>query len=179
MKKILIITFILYTTCAPVNNIINHSKDELIFKSDSLMSAFPNDSDLIQSIISAKIEFARDNDDISVYKEILIIDPKNPIALYHTLMDAGFNYHKKDYKNGQWDAIESFSKAATYIDTVGDPYYWIGQAYEKKDEMDFELPLESYNKSLELYLNQAMREKVILSKQKLLKRKKTYEDFWK
>ena len=94
-------------------------------------------------------------------------------------MDAGFNYHKKDYKNGQWDAIESFSKAATYIDTVGDPYYWIGQAYEKKDEMDFELPLESYNKSLELYLNQAMREKVILSKQKLLNRKKTYEDFWK
>ena len=45
--------------------------------------------------------------------------------------------------------------------------------------MDFELPLESYNKSLELYLNQAMREKVIVSKQKLLKRKKTYEDFWK
>ena len=74
MKKILIITFILYTTCAPVNNIINHSKDELIFKSDSLMLAFPNDSDLIQSIISAKIDFARDNDDISVYKEILIID---------------------------------------------------------------------------------------------------------
>ena len=59
MKKVLIITFILYTACAPVNNISNHSKDELIFKSDSLMSAFPNDLDLIQSIISAKIEFAR------------------------------------------------------------------------------------------------------------------------
>ena len=179
MKKIHIITFILYTACAPVKNIDTYSKNELIFKSDSLMLVYPNNSDLIQSIISAKIEFARDNDNISVYKEILIIDPKNPIALYHTLMDAGFNYHKKDYKNGQWDAIESFSKAATYIDTVGDPYYWIGQAYEKKDEMDFELPLESYNKSLELYLNQQMREKVVLSKQKLLKRKKTYEDFWK
>ena len=179
MKKVLIITFILYTTCAPVNNISNHSKDELIFKSDSLMSAFPNDLELIQSIISAKIDFARDNEDISVYKEILILDPKNPVAKYHTLMDAGFNYHKQDYKNGQWDAIESFSKAATYIDTLGEPYYWIGQAYEKKDEMDFELPLESYNKSLELYLNQEMREKVVLSKQKLLNRKKTYEDFWK
>ena len=68
---------------------------------------------------------------------------------------------------------------STYIDTLGEPYYWIGRAYEKKDEMDFELPLESYNKSLELYLNQAMREKVILSKQKLLNRKKTYKDFWK
>ena len=179
MKKVLIITFIFYTTCAPVKNINTYSKDELIFKSDSLMLDFPNDSDLIQSIISAKIDFARDNEDISVYKEILILDPKNPVAQYHTLMDAGFNYHKKDYKNGQWDAIESFSKAATYIDTLGEPYYWIGQAYEKKDEMDFELPLESYNKSLELYLNQEMREKVILSKQKLLNRKKTYKDFWK
>jgi len=179
MKKIHIITFILYTTCAPIKNINTYSKDELIFNSDSLMLAYPNDSDLIQSIVSAKIDFARDNEDISVYKEILILDPKNPVAQYHTLMDAGFNYHKKDYKNGQWDAIESFSKAATYIDTIGEPYYWIGQAYEKKDEMDFELPLEYYNKSLELYLNQAMRERVILSKQRLIKRKKTYDDFWK
>ena len=94
MKKVLIITFIFYTTCAPVKNINTYSKDELIFKSDSLMLAIPNDSDLIQSIISAKIDFARDNEDISVYKEILILDPKNPVAQYHTLMDQK-NYNDK------------------------------------------------------------------------------------
>jgi len=39
--------------------------------------------------------------------------------------------------------------------------------------------LEAYNKSLELFLTDSMRGKVVLSKERLLKRKKTYEDFWK
>jgi hypothetical protein len=55
----------------------------------------------------------------------------------------------------------------------------MGKAYEKKDEMDFELPLESFNRSLELYLTDEMRLKASQSIKALLKRKKTYEDFWK
>ena len=55
----------------------------------------------------------------------------------------------------------------------------MGKAYEKKDEMDYELPLESYNRSLELYLTNDMRLKVSQSIEGLIKRKKTYEDFWK
>ena len=55
----------------------------------------------------------------------------------------------------------------------------MGKAYEKKDEMDFELSLESYNKSLELYLTDDMRLKAKQSINVLMKRKKTYEDFWK
>ena len=101
------------------------------------------------------------------------------MANYRILMDEGLKYHRKDYKNGQWDAIQSFSRASTFIDTVGEPYYWMGKAYEKKDEMDYELPLESYNKSLELYLTDDMRLKVSQSIEGLIKRKKTYEDFWK
>ena len=167
------------SNCTSGVNKALHSRDELLFKSDSLISTYPNDIDLVLAIIETKIGYAQNKGGISIYKEILQLDPNNPIAQYHILMDEGFVYHSKGYKNGQWDAIQSFSKAATYIDTIGEPYYWIGQAYEKKDEMDFELPLESYNKSLELYLTDSMREKVVLSKEKLLKRKRTYEDFWK
>ena len=149
----------------------------LLANTDSLMQEHPNNPQLLNAIIDARLILAKN--DFEQYKKVLAIDPNNVIAQYHIYMKEGKGHHKKGHKNGQWDAIESFSKAATYIDTVGAPYYWIGQAYEKKDEMEFELPLESYNKSLELYLNQSLREKVILSKQKLLKRKKTYEDFWK
>jgi hypothetical protein len=109
----------------------------------------------------------------------LKIDPKNPTANYYLLLDEGLKSHKKDYKNGQWDAIQSFSRASTYIDTLGEPHYWMGKAYEKKDEMDFELPLESFNRSLELHLTDEMRLKASQSIKALLKRKKTYEDFWK
>jgi hypothetical protein len=55
----------------------------------------------------------------------------------------------------------------------------MGLAYEKKDEMDFELPLESYDKALSLFLTNEVRTKVDSTREQLLKRKKTYEDFWK
>ena len=67
------------------------------------------------------------------YKKILEIDPKNSTARYHIYMAEGEADHKKGHKNGQWDAIQSFAKAATTIDTVGEPYYWAVRAYEKKD----------------------------------------------
>ncbi|GIT74166.1 MAG: hypothetical protein Ct9H300mP29_1600 [Candidatus Neomarinimicrobiota bacterium] len=69
-------------------------------------------------------------------------------------MAEGKEHHKKGHKNAQWDAIQSFAIAAIAIDTLGEPYYWMGLAYEKKDAMDFELPLEVYDKALNLYLPQ-------------------------
>ena len=155
------------------------SKEELLFNSDSLLSIYPNDDGLLKSIISEKVDYANKNNDMIMYKEILKINPNNPIANYRLLMNEGLKNHKKDYKNGQWDAIQFFSKASAYMDTLGEPHYWMGKAYEKKDEMDFELPLESYKKSLELYLTDDMRLKVNQSINALIKRKKTYEDFWK
>ena len=174
----IILIFWIEGCVAPLNKSV-FSKEELLFNSDSLLSLYPNDNKLLETILSEKIDHAIKNNDMSMYKEILVIDPKNPSANYHLLMDEGLKSHKKDYKNGQWDAIQSFSRASTYIDTLGEPYYWMGKAYEKKDEMDFELPLESYNKSLELYLTDDMRLKANQSISALMKRKKTYEDFWK
>ena len=76
-------------------------------------------------------------------------------------------------------SIQSFSKAAAAIDSLGEPYYWLGQAYEKKDEMDFELPLEAYDTALTLFLTDKMKPRVSSARSALLKRKKTYKDFWK
>ncbi len=173
-------TLVLFVTgCVNPTEKSVFSKEELLFNSDSLLSLYPNDGELLKSIVSEKTEYANKKNDINIYKEILKIDPKNTTANYRVLMDEGLKYHRKDYKNGQWDAIQSFSRASTFIDTVGEPYYWMGKAYEKKDEMDYELPLESYNRSLELYLTDDMRLKVSQSIEGLIKRKKTYEDFWK
>ena len=113
------------------------------------------------------------------YKKILIIDPNNLIAKYHIHMNEGKSHHKKGHKNGQWDAIQSFSKAASLIDTLGEPHFWIAKAYEKKDEMDFESALESYDIALKLYLPKKIRPAVINKRNDLIKRKKTFEDFWK
>ena len=177
-KIIALLLLLLFFACSSGIR-TTHSELDLALKSDSLISLNPDDTDLLNSIINAKISLAKTKGGISIYEEILILDPTNKIAQYHIKMNEGYQYHDKDYKNGQWDAIQAFSKAAALIDTLGEPHYWIGKAYEKKDEMDFELPLESYNKSLTLFLPPDMKEKVEMSKRDLLKRKKTYDDFWR
>ena len=171
-------TLLIYKGCRPVS-FATRSPELLITMGDSLLLAHPDDTDLRAAIIDARLALAKSKDSLDEYKKILEIDPKNSTARYHIYMAEGETNHIKGHKNGQWDAIQSFAKAAATIDTVGEPYYWAGRAYEKKDEMDFELPLESYDKALSLYLSSEMRAKVKSARESLLQRKKTYEDFWK
>ena len=172
------VMLLIYKGCRPVS-FATRSPELLITMGDSLLLAYPDDTDLRTSIIDARLALAKSKNSLDEYKKILEIDPKNSTARYHIHMAEGENDHIKGHKNGQWDAIQSFAKAAATIDTVGEPYYWAGRAYEKKDEMDFELPLESYDKALSLYLSNEMRAKVNSARKRLLQRKKTYEDFWK
>ena len=129
--------------------------------------------------MAAHLNLAKKNNDPNNYKSILKFDPKNKSANYFINIQTGKNHHKKGHKNGQWDAIQSFAKAAALVDTLGEPYYWLGKAYEKKDETDFELPLESYEKALSLYLENDMRTKAESARLALMNRQKTYENFWK
>ena len=171
-------TLLIYKGCRPAS-FATKSPELLITMGDSLLLAHPDDADLRTAIIDAWLALAKSKNSLDEYKKILEIDPKNSMARYRIYMAEGKTNHTKGHKNGQWDAIQSFAKAAATIDTVGEPYYWAGRAYEKKDEMDFELPLESYDKALSLYLSNEMRAKVNSARKRLLQRKKTYEDFWK
>ena len=175
-----LILVLIIISCAPTtSSIVKIDPNELIKKADSLISKHPNDIELRNAIVAAHLSLAKKNNDSDHYISVLKFEPKNKSANYFINIQNGKNHHKKGHKNGQWDAIQSFAKAAALIDTLGEAYYWLGQAYEKKDEMDFELPLESYDKALALYLDNDMRSKTNSARVSLLKRKKTYEDFWK
>ena len=176
----LLIFAIVIPSCTPPKNRYDEIPAEFILsKSDSLLKAFPQNSELINSIIEARLTIAHNNGDLSHYFEVLKLEPNNQIAKYYIFMDEGKKHHEKEFKNGQWEAIQSFSKASAMIDTLGEPHYWIGKSYEKKDAMDFELALEAYDKSLELYLSDKLRTQVIEKRKALIKRKNTYEEFWK
>ena len=175
-----LILVLIIISCVPSpSSMAKTDPSELIENADSLISKNPNDIKLRNAIVAAHLSLAKKSNELHDYKSILKFDPKNKSANYFINIQKGKNHHKKGHKNGQWDAIQSFAKAAAIIDTLGEAYYWLGQAYEKKDEMDFELPLESYDKALALYLNNNMRSKANSARASLLKRKKTYEDFWK
>ena len=157
----------------------NYDDNDLVFKSDSILKAHSNDEQVRELVLAAKIKELKKNPNSDQYIEVLKIDPKNPIALYVLHMQTGKLHHQKSFKNGQWDAIQSFYKAAAQIDTLGEPYYWIGKSYEKKDEMDFDSALESYDKALELFLTDSTRKMVETALTELTKKKSTYKDFWK
>ena len=182
MKKLTRILFIiiLIKGCAPSPSILAEVDPLLLVtNADSLLIARPDDSELRAAIITAHIHLAKANNSVGHYKEVLKIEPQNALANYNINMIEGRAHHMSGHKNGQWDAIQSFAKAAAAIDTIGEPHYWLGQAYEKKDEMDFELPLESYNKALLMFLPDDLRPEVAAAREALIKRKKVYEDFWK
>ena len=175
-----LILALIIISCAPTpSSMAKADPSELIEKADSLILKHPTNIELRNAIVAAHLNLAKKSNDPNDYKSILKFDPKNKSANYFINIEKGKNHHKKGHKNGLWDAIQSFAKAAALIDTLGEPYYWLGQAYEKKDEMDFELPLESYDKALALYLERDMRFKTNSARLALLNRKKTYEDFWK
>ena len=179
-RILFIILVIIHNACAPTPAFLTkHNPEILTTHADSLLSANPDDEELKLAIISAKLNLAKKTNNLDEYHAVLKIDPKNELARYHIHMAEGKEHHTKGHKNAQWDSIQSFSKAATAIDTLGEPYYWMGLAYEKKDEMDFELSLEVYDKALDLYLPQNIHTLVIANRKALLTRKKTYEDFWK
>lgn len=173
------IVFLFCSTCStgPIFETLKPS--DLLIAEDSLRAIYPNSAEFNLSVINARLTIVKLDKDFDHYNKILEIDPKNPTANYHISMRKGKGFQNKDYKNGQWDAIQAFSKAATYIDTLGAPFYWIAKSYEKKDDQDFELPLEAYNKSLTLYLSKELEIEVKKARASLLKRKKVYKDFWK
>ena len=156
-----LILALIIISCAPTpSSMAKTNPIELIEKADSLILKHPTNIELRNAIVAAHLNLAKKSNDPNDYKSILKFDPKNKSANYFINIQKGKNHHKKGHKNGQWDAIQSFAKAAALIDTLGEAYYWLGQAYEKKDEMD-------------------MRFKTNSARLALLNRKKTYEDFWK
>ena len=172
--------FLIIISCAPSpSKLAEINPNALINNADSLIAQRPDDIELRNAIVEAHLNLAKTDNDPRHYISIIKFDPNNKRANYFIKIEEGKKYHKKGHKNGQWDAIQSFAKAAALIDTLGAPYYWLGQAYEKKDEMDFELPLESYDKALSMYLESDMRTRAESARLALLDRKKTYEDFWK
>ena len=165
----LILIIFIYKGCAPSPSRLATSDPALLVtQADSLLAARPDDVDLRSSIIKARLNLAEANNDMNQYEAVLKMDPRNGTANYHIHMAKGKVHYKKGHKNGQWDAIQSFAKAVAAIDSLGAPHYWLGQAYEKKDEMDFELPLEAYDKALNLYLPQDIHTLIIANREALV-----------
>ena len=101
------------------------------------------------------------------------------IAQYNILMIDGHLLRQTGNKEKLWDAIEIYYKAQRLYPNNGEPYFFIGKAYQSLGKNDFDLILESYQKALQLELSKPLKDEVEKEMLSLLARKKKLKDFWK
>ena len=98
---------------------------------------------------------------------------------YNILMIDGHLLRQTGNKEKLCDAIEIYYKAQRLHPNNGEPYFFIGKAYQSLYSNEFDLILESYQKALQLELSKPLTDEVKKEILSVLDRKKKLKDFWK
>ena len=107
------------------------------------------------------------------------ISDGDTLSQYNLLLAEGHSLYKKGNKNGLWDAIQKYNKAAQLRPRLGEAHYYIGLSYHKIGDTDFDLIIESYEKALGLSLRPDIMQKTKEELSLALEREKRLKDFWK
>ena len=140
-------------------------RDEQVVANNSVAKRYLNIGDLKSAV--------------QYFNKSTSIDGDNKDSKFGLLIAEGRVLVKKGNKNGIWDAIEKFSKASSLFPRNGEPFYWIAQSYTKLGDTEFDLILESYEKSLALDLDDGLRLEVEKNYKIAKNRKSKLDSFWK
>lgn len=183
-----IITLYFFTSgCAPtVSDLAESDPESLIARKSELLKGDNVPIATIQSVVNAHNNLGSRSlkkGDYSAaeaqFKSALGLDIKSKQAKFGLSMIKGHRFYKQGSKTSLWDALEQYGRASYYSPENGEPHYWMGRTYEKKDEGDFELIIEVYEKALSGTLSETLKKDTEKRLAKVKKRKKTYEEFWK
>ena len=158
----------------------------LIAIEDSLLSVNKNNQSINDAIVIANNNVAKNylnSNELSLavkhFKKSISINRDNKDSQYGLMIAEGRVLIKRGNKNGIWDAIEKFSKASSIFPKKGEPFYWIAVSYTKLGDTEFDLILESYEKSLSLELDENIKDEVEENYKKAKNRKNKLDSFWK
>lgn len=178
-------------SCAPPPLTLEELADQrpqfVVQHTDSLAQVYRDQPDVSALLARAYIAVAdsltrqnpRSDQALSLYKQAHALDPKNVDASYGVWMVKGHQYYKKGGRNDLWESIQAFATAARYHPDSGIPLVWMARSYAKKDDDDFELIIETYNKALNLTLPVTLRSEAQAELEAVQKRKKILDDFWR
>ena len=187
-NSLFIIIFVQFFNCAGTNykklSIENPTK--LVAIQDSLLSVSGNNQRIRDALVTANNSVAKrylDTGDLKLaiqhFNKSTFIDGDNKESSFGLLIAEGRILIKKGNKNGMWDAIEKFSRASSLFPRDGEPFYWMAQSYTKLGDTEFDLILESYEKSLALNLDKDLRLEVERNYKIAKNRKSKLDSFWK
>ena len=140
-------------------------RDALVTANNSVAKRYLNTGDLKSAV--------------QYFNKSTSIDGDNKDSKFGLLIAEGRILVKKGNKNGIWDAIEKFSKASSLFPRNGEPFYWMAKSYTKLGDTEFDLILESYEKSLALDLDEGLRLEVEKNYKIAKNRKSKLDSFWK
>ena len=186
LTSILIAIFVYNCAGSPYKKMSIENPEELLSIQDSLLRVKKNDVNIINALVSAHNRVAEKHmeqgDYISAadhFKKATELNASDVVSKYGLLLADGNVLVKKGNKNGIWDAIEKYSKAATLYPKNGEPFYWMAIAYTKLGDTDFDLILESYEKAMSLELENELRTEVEKKHKHAKERKNKLDSFWK
>ena len=113
------------------------------------------------------------------FSNVLNYSYNDSIAQYNLYMINGHLLRKTGNKEKLWDAIELYYKAVRMQPLNGEPYFFIGKAYQSLGNKDFDLILESYQNALGLQLSEEIKKKVEGEMSLVSDRENKLKDFWK
>ena len=160
--------------------------EKLLSIQDSLILARGNDEGVLAALAVANNNVAKkymNQGDyhfaVDHFSTALRLNETKMESKYGLLLAEGRALVKKGNKNGIWDAIEKYSKASYLFPSSGEPFYLTALAYTKLGDTDFDLILESYEKSISLELDERLRDEVVKKYENAKKRKTKLDSFWK
>ena len=183
-----IIIFIQFFNCVGTNykKLSIENPIKLVAIQDSLLSVSGDNQRIRDALVTANNIVAKrylNTGDLKLavqhFNKSTLIDGDNKESSFGLLIAEGRILIKKGNKNGIWDAIEKFSRASSLFPRNGEPFYWMAQSYTKLGDTEFDLILESYEKSLALDLDEDLRLEVEKNYKIAKNRKSKLDSFWK
>ena len=160
--------------------------DKLLSIQDSLIVVRGDDAGVLAALANANNSIAKRymnqsdyNFAVDHFSTALRLNETNIESKYGLLLAEGRALVKRGNKNGIWDAIEKYSKASNLFPSSGEPLYLTALAYTKLGDTDFDLILESYEKSLSLDIDEPLRTEIVKKYENAKKRKTKLDSFWK
>ena len=114
----------------------------------------------------------------SLFEQALEIKPDDVDARYHRHIAWGLRLYKKGSKSALWDAIEEFGYAATLKPHLGEPLYYMGLSYNKKDRNEFDNAIETLEKAVAVESDGPFAQPAAQMATELRLRRKKLRDFW-
>ena len=113
------------------------------------------------------------------FDKALFLSPQDSVLQYKFFLAEGHMLYATGNKNKLWESIQKYYSAASLQKSLGEPYFYIGLAYHKIGDKEFDLIIESYDKALELNLSPDLKEMVVKQRSIVLDRNRVLKDFWK